>query len=148
MHHSLRTYFKFLVLLVLVTLPSLSQAGAPPELSDFYKESQKERTAAGTEKDFKGKSSHLNNLEKDLKKALAQYKKHAPQEANAKEDKVSEFFYVLDPVLKLAVNQPSLKECSKTRHEIETTDKAGRGEDAQPTDSAKEALEWLDILCY
>lgn len=131
--------FSAIVISFLLSSPSFAQA----KVADFYKESKASLELAKKEKTFTKKTEQLKKLEASFKATLKEYEEKMPEEGNEQEKEVSLLFYTFEPVFKMT----SADDCAKAEHAIKTDDRMGRGEEAELTPRATEALQWVKVLC-
>jgi hypothetical protein len=128
----------FTFLFPLFSLAELKQA------KDFLDLSQKMRAELKKDKQ-ENKIAKLKEFEKDLNNTRDEYFKENPAQGNAGEQKVHEFYYVFEPLFKS--EKFAKKDCEEVKHQVRLTDNNGITDDTGLSDPAKEALEWLKILC-
>lgn len=134
--------------IIFALLIPLIAVAAPKDFKAFMELSQKTRSEIAKEKAFEKKSQKLKDLEKEFKSAMSEYEKAKPTEGDDAEEKVTKFFFSMEPVFKMASNKkPSTKDCDKTRQQIDFEDRGSRGENAPLTPDAEEALAWVKTLC-
>ncbi|WP_413287558.1 hypothetical protein [Bdellovibrio sp. HCB337] len=136
-----------LSIIITFLIPAFAMA-APKDYKTFMELSLKSRSEIAKEKIFEKKSLKLKDLEKDFKSAMSEYEKSNPTEGDTAEEKVTKFFFSMEPVFKLASGKkPSSKDCEKTRQQIDLEDRGSRGENAPLTPDAEEALAWVQLIC-
>lgn len=128
---------------IIVSLLLSIGAFAQVKVTDLYKESKASLELAKKEKTFAKKSEHLKKLESSMKSSQKEYEEKMPDEGNEDEKEVHLLYYTLEPVFNMA----STEECAKTEQAIKADDRMGRGDDAELTTRAEEALKWLKVLC-
>lgn len=136
------------ITLFLVLLNAYSAFADLKSADDLYEESQKLNSELKIEKDFVTKSKSLLKLKASMHNTLKAYEKKDPLKGGPKEKEVSFLFYTLEPVFNLASKKSiTVSDCDKTKQMVIASDSMGRGENPPLTRSAKEALQWIEILC-
>lgn len=141
MHH------KMILLAVLLTSLSAFSDTSPKNVEIFYQESESLLKQAEKKPTTK-KMKLLKDLQKSMQDTLDQYEKKDPNLGSTEEDKISLFFYTLEPVFKLHQKKKITRtECQQVQQEIRTGDRMGRPEDAPASKQALVALAWLETIC-
>ncbi|MBK9322630.1 MAG: hypothetical protein IPM97_06690 [Bdellovibrionaceae bacterium] len=132
------------VILTIFLLPivSWSQIKTAPE---FFIISKKMREELRTEKTKEKKILKLKDLEKQLLATQKQFEIKNPIKGDEIEKKVNFFYFTFEPLFE-AKNFDSLG-CKKTEHQLILEDKMGKEETEALTPDAKEAIEWLHLIC-
>jgi hypothetical protein len=130
--------------LIIFIFPFIAFAAAK-SAGDFFDLSVQFRAEVKKEKSFAKKQAKLQQLKTSLQTSKKESEAKNPHEGDTAEDQVTFLYLTFQPLFKMA--DASKNECAKTRHQITLEDRMGRGENAVLTADAKEALEWLKILC-
>jgi hypothetical protein len=130
--------------LVVILLPLYAMA-APLEISAVFELSKTLRTEASNEKSPQKKLSKLRQLEKKLATVKKEYQKKNPEQGDTEERKVLIFDATFDPLFE--IKSFGKADCEKIQDRIESENAMGKEENAPLTNEAKEAVEWIKVLC-
>lgn len=120
---------------------------APKDAATMMKESQSARETAAKEKDITAKLKKLKEFETSLYATIKDYEKASPTEGGDAEENVVKLSFRFEPLFDLAKAKVSKATCAKAKGQIEKDDQANQPPGAALSDNAKEALNWLDVLC-
>lgn len=136
--------FQAIILLSIFILPIFALA-TPLQLADAMDLSKKLRAEASKEKSKEKRVQSLKALQKAIDTSEAEYRKINPIEGDDTEEKFLHFGATLLPVFTATSFNKS--NCEKLQAQVQREDKMGKEEKEPFSSEAKEALEWLKVLC-
>ncbi len=134
--------FRTLILVILIPVSAWTEAKT---VSDFFALSKKMRSELVDEKFKDKKILKLKVYEKQLLEAQKEYEIKNPKKGDDIEKKVNFLYYTFEPLF--TAKSFDTLECKKTEHQVLLEDSMGKEEDAPLSPDAKEALEWLHLIC-
>ncbi|MGZ3798801.1 MAG: hypothetical protein ACXVCL_01490 [Bdellovibrio sp.] len=117
-------------------------------VADFYTDSNKLKASTRQKKMLLDKQKKLMELEMIMVSTLKEYEKRDPNKGGTEERAVALLRFTLRPAFSLAHKKSiSSSDCDYAKQSVQSDDSMGRGDSPPLTIQAKEALEWISILC-